>query len=95
MALSNIFQEPRREITESAIGLAVFGVAIWGDYKFGCFYNATGGGPIIEGMVAGLLIGSVSLMALVVIAYATHAIGEAACNTAQAIGIHLRPRVRK
>jgi hypothetical protein len=95
MALSNIFQEPRREITESAIGLALFGVAVWGDYRFGCFYNASGYGPVTEGMVAGALVGILLFMVLVVIAYATHAIGESVCNAAQAMGIHLRPRVRR
>lgn len=34
MALSNIFREPRREITESAIGLGIFAAAAWADYHF-------------------------------------------------------------
>ncbi len=37
MALSNIVNEPRRELTETAVGLVIFGGLMCADYLGGCY----------------------------------------------------------
>jgi hypothetical protein len=100
MALSNIGREPRREITESAVGLAAFGLFVWADYEFAIWFEgatrgfpveAAGGCPWPIGMFFGLIAAMLAFLAL----FVTHALGEGICNALQRNGIHLRPRVRK
>lgn len=107
MALSNIFREPCREITESVVGIAVT-VAIvggfgWADYEFarwlrdaaGCAYMRAG--ACVHNnvpIVLGMLGGLLAAVLAVIALYATHAIGDEICNALQARGIHLRPRNR-
>jgi hypothetical protein len=106
MALSNVFREPRRELTESAVGIAIT-VAVLGpvlglDYLFGLwFYEFMGGakaGPVGEGVLFGMLIGAVVILVGGLVIFlgllVTHAIGEGVCNALQRRGVHLRPRVR-
>jgi len=95
MSLSNIFREPRREITESAIGLAIFGLALWGDYELGVSYHEAAGGSVGEGMLGGAILAAFVIIATTIVAYTTHALGEWICNRVEDAGIHLRPRVRK
>lgn len=103
MALSNIFREPRREITESVVGLAIFGGAVWADYAFAgwlqeyaghrLYSDGTIAGDYIPwplGMVVGFVVGATALLTVVV----THALGDGICNALQNSGIHLRPRNR-
>lgn len=106
MALSNIFREPRREITESAVGIMVFAIPAalyaWIVYIIcrwieglslrpdGTFGCPWGLAAIVVAP-AMMVIGFAGYMALI----ATHALGDAACNALQRAGIHLRPRVRK
>ena len=97
MALSNIFREPRREITESVVGLSIFGVFLYGDYhltKWALAELPHGGPPL---PIAMILVGvgiffacGFSFLILVL----THALGDAICNALQRNGVHLRPRVR-
>ncbi len=102
MALSNIFREPRREITESVVGLTVFGLAAWADYSFGRWLqeyahithsDGTGFDPVPwpMGMIAGVLIA----IGAVFVVLGTHALGDVICNALQRNGIHLRPRQRR
>lgn len=99
MALSNIFNEPRREITESVVGIGIVAVLIVSDYPAACWFQEFTGGaqygcPWRLGLllipVVMVLVVMVSMMAL----FATHALGDAACDALQRRGIHLRPRNR-
>lgn len=103
MALSNIFREPRREITESVAGLVVFAVVVFVDYSFGLWLQDYAGmcGPAGTsnsyiclpwqiGMAFGILLALLAFLALII----THALGDAICNALDRQGIHLRPRNR-
>jgi hypothetical protein len=100
MALSNIFREPRRELTESAIGLVVFGGVALADYSFATWlenyagYFPSSGNPHLPwplGMLIGIGVGIFAVGVL----FATHEIGTAICNALQRGGVHLRPRQRR
>lgn len=94
MALSNIVREPRREITESAVGIALVAAFVAGDYWFSLWLqNAMGGWsycPWPLGMWAGVALA----LGLVLVTVITHAIGEEVCDALQRRGVHLRPRQR-
>ena len=97
MALSNIFREPRREITESIVGIAAFGVAMAGDYHFARWFeeittNSEGHGGCPWPL--GLMFGFIFLGIIIAVVFFTHAIGDSICNALQERGIHLRPRNR-
>lgn len=107
MALSNIFREPRREITETVVGVGVIFtmgfIPIYADYRFACWFEratySTGDGDCPWPL--GMFFGVVALAALVVlvILLATavagiHKFGDTICNALQNRGIHLRPRQR-
>ena len=102
MALSNILREPRREITESAVGItamvAVLGIPIWLDYQFALWLQEVDHGcPLPLGMFAGVLclIGAVLLFLFGwLMLHVTHEIGDSICTAFQRRGIHLRPRQR-
>jgi len=100
MALSNIFNEPRREIIESAIGIAFSVVLCWGLWQI--IY------PLAERIqktdttmpfAVAVLIAILTLMVLFSIVLGsmalTHAIGDGICNFFQRRGIYLRPRTRR
>lgn len=98
MALSNIFNEPRREITESVVGIGIF-IAILGPvptiagllYHFGVVDSFTeGAGAVLFCMV---MVGGMAVLFMTLL-FATHQAGDAACNALQRRGIHLRPRNR-
>lgn len=99
MALSNIFREPRREITESVVGLALVGVFAWCDYRFACWLqdytglDSAGFHNIPWGF--GMFVGVAGAIVIVFLVFATHALGEGICNSLQRGGIHLRPRNRR
>lgn len=96
MALSNIFREPQREITESLIGIALFGVAMAADYAFADWFVVAAGAPPprFAGIALGIVIGVFLTFAGIALLFITHFIGEAICNAIQRNGIHLRPRDR-
>jgi hypothetical protein len=98
MALSNIRREPQREITESAVGLVIFGLFMWADYEVALWMIEVGPPhappvPIVMILASAFLLGGVGL--LVGIILVTHQIGDAVCNALERNGLHLRPRVRK
>ncbi len=102
MALSNIFREPRREITESLVGLGVAGAVITGIgyWSYWCV-KATGGTVLTSLPIAMFMVAITSIAAIAVLwvlgylfLAATHAIGEDICDILQRRGVHLRPRKR-
>jgi hypothetical protein len=103
MALSNIRREPRREITESLIGIVVGGLFLGIDYCFSVwFYGVTGGdaykGAPIVPIAIGMLILPLGLSFLVLVwmvfAYGTHALGEIVCEKLAAHNLDPRPKDR-
>lgn len=97
MALSNIFREPRREITESVVGLSVVGLLVYADYRFAAWLNEIVINdrheplPLPLGMVFGLVCLLVIYLALAF----THTIGDTICDALDDAGVHLRPRDRR
>lgn len=99
MTLSNIFIEPRREITESVIGigfstvpLSIFGWATYSvaltmkaDVSFSKLFLAA----IIVAVAFIIIIGVVAGFFAV-----THAIGSGLCNALEKRSIQLRPKER-
>jgi len=94
MALSNIFREPRREITETAVGAAILLPLIYADYLFGCWYSAQQNHPDGIAVFSGMLTGLVGLIGSGAAAFLIHGVGEGVCDRLQAAGVRLRPRAR-
>jgi hypothetical protein len=102
MALSNIFREPRREITETVVGVALITIPVVADYFAALELQKLSGGwgvfPWPIGMLFVPLVVILGAMAVVAVALGfplvVHAIGEDACEALQRRGIHLRPRNR-
>jgi len=99
MALSNIFREPRREITETIVGTVVVAAVLVPDYYFAQWFQLVRGPdnpcPWPMAMIIGLFL-FLLLFAIVIIGpIGIHAIGEGICNSLERRGVHLRPRQRK
>lgn len=97
MALSNIFREPRREITESLLGIAPIAIWLYVDYRLSVAIEAEVGPRDMpwQGAMVLLTIGLlVALFFLFLIAVGTHALGEAICNAIARRGLELRPKNR-
>ena len=102
MALSNIFREPRREITEQVFGTAAVGIPIafvwWasGQAPAG-FYGAGAAGYAERGlmMLAIMLAGVVGLFAVVGLSLFVHSVGEDICGALARHGADPRPRQRR
>jgi len=95
MALSNMRREPRREITETVVGLALVATLPAADCVFAAcvhdpygFWDGMGLGVVLLGAIA---LGLILLCALALI---IHALGEATCNALERGGVQLRPRQR-
>lgn len=96
MALSNIWREPRRELTESVVGVGVMGAFFYGDYWLAVWLNSQD--PKHAGILCWMLVGAGILALAVLIAGSlilfTHFIGEEICNSLAKRGIELRPQRR-
>lgn len=95
MALSNIRKEPRREITESLVGITVLLLLIFFDHPAAVwFHEVTGGCPVPLGMI----LVPIALILLIGVTYlflwSTHALGELVCGTLATFGLELRPKRR-
>jgi hypothetical protein len=93
MALSNIFREPRREITEQVIGTISIILFVAADYGIlewlgGWHHNY---GLLVLSM---LLIGCGMILIPVVVFGGCHVIGELVCAGLDAAGLDPRPRNR-
>lgn len=104
MALSNIFREPRREITETFVGLLAFAAYLAITYAAACQFplgNVSpinhGGGdvPFIITFAAWLAALPCVSMLLAFAGIFIHFIGEEVCDSLEDRGIHLRPRQRR
>jgi hypothetical protein len=97
MALSNIFREPRREITETGVGVLIFLPVAWLDYTIAARLHslpAHTDEPFIVPVIIAFFIILLGAIALLVLALGIHAVGEDICNSLEARGVHLRPRRR-
>lgn len=98
MALSNIGNEPRREITESVVGIAacatVIGLIGWGDYAAAQWLASLTGIPWQFGTVLIIAAAFVVSMVSIPVLEFTHELGEFFCDVLEDKGIHLRPRNR-
>jgi len=97
MALSNIFREPRREITESVIGIAFFAAFLFVDSYFARWFHGITGGDQHGGcpVPIGYVFGIFGFGVLWIILGVTHGIGENICNALARRGLELRPKDRK
>ena len=96
MALSNIFREPRREITETVVGFMVFLGFAYIDMHFAFWFQGVTGGfnngcPWPIGFI---FVGPVIMIVLILLALLIHAIGEWICNSLARRGLELRPKQR-
>jgi len=95
MALTNIFREPRREITESVIGITIIGALGYADLKFARWLQEVSGPGYNEvpwplGMMVGLLVAAVFIFLL----FLTHEVGDSICDALAERGLELRPKNR-
>src|SRR3954463_6782832 len=98
MALTNIFREPRREITEQVVGAALVVPAIvlcvWATVYFGGSVYACPALKESPCWIGAAVTLPAILLAIIIGLTVIHGIGDAACNALQRRGLHLRPRVR-
>jgi len=98
MALSNIKREPRREITESVVGIATFfggaGLYLWGVYSLLVWLGVKSTGDFVFAMCMSLPGGFIAVVFLGFLLTFTHALGDTICDRLDGIGLHLRPRNR-
>lgn len=93
MALSNILREPRREITETIVGIVIFAVFVYLDSLFAHWLNTFtvyNPCPIPLGYLLGVLVTIIVALLTVLI----HAVGEKTCNALARNGLELRPKQR-
>lgn len=102
MALSNIFREPRREITESVVGIVAVGttiaLAFYIDNLFARWFASQMRHPDSGDWYFGMFIGFIGMIAALFIGSGllviTHEIGDSLCDALEAWGIQMRPRNR-
>jgi hypothetical protein len=90
MALSNVFREPRRELTETLIGILITSLFIGVDYLLALWVRHHHGLNKSDSVVTATLL----LFILVLLIVASHWIGEWTCNRLRDAGLELRPRNR-
>src|SRR5580658_1198732 len=100
MALNNIFREPRRELIEQFVGIAVVGPLAYVSYLIANYWEDYAGVdkygdhnlPFVPAFLLALLMvfggGAIVL-------YAVHSIGENICGALATGGIELRPKDRR
>ncbi len=92
MALSNILNEPQREVTESVVGLALLAMYFVCDYSFALWFCKITAAPNNGCFwIVVFFIGPLLTLVIVAALFATHAIGESICNALERRGVRLRP----
>lgn len=99
MALSNIRREPRREITESLLGiLAVVGF-LWVDYLSCSMVNRMffpkDPCPVPLAMIIFIAASGLVFLLSTGLLYGTHALGEVICDALAERGLDPRPKERR
>lgn len=97
MALSNIFKEPRREITETLVGLTVVAPLIVLDVWWAHWLQALqpqNAPPFIIIMVLVAIVMFVVFAVSVLALMGIHEVGEKVCDALARKGLNLRPTVR-
>lgn len=98
MALSNIRVEPRREITESLLGITFFGVLVYLTFLLGVYMHnhspANNPMSVPGGMLMGLIMIIFAVAGIMGFLYFTHFIGEIVSDWLEAAGLDLRPKQR-
>jgi uncharacterized membrane protein (DUF485 family) len=99
MALSNMLREPRRELTEQAVGMVVLALALVPDYYAAVWLQAHDTSkdfvPVAIWMIAAALIVGVGVFVLGLVMYVIHQMGEGICDALARRGLELRPRERR
>jgi hypothetical protein len=99
MALSNVFREPRREITEQLVGTIIVGAFSLVDYKFAAWSligyvprgdEAPYGVMFAFAMFVGALICPLAFALLTIV----HFVGDKVCGWLDQRGLRLRPKER-
>lgn len=95
MALSNIFREPQREITETLMGIAVASLFLWGDYHFALWFQHSLGDINQCPWPLGMMLGFVGVFFICLACVGIHELGEALCDFLRRRGLELRPKERR
>ena len=96
MALSNIFREPRREITESVAGVAVVIAVLLPAFLFGLWFQRVAlPHNVVQGRILGTLFGAILSAVCLGALFFTHFVGEGICDALANRGLELRPKVRR
>ena len=97
MALSNILKEPRRELTETVVGIVGVIPFCYLDYKLAkVIVNSTvwvssGLPPFPLVMLLAALMLFAGTLIIVIATHAIHGLGNTICNKLDRIGLRLRP----
>ena len=98
MALSNTLKEPRRELTETGVGVAVITAAIGADYAFASWFITNfppnGSFPYMFAVVVGMFIGALIVLMTWGFLLFAHFLGEVICDSLANNGIYVRPKRR-
>lgn len=100
MALSNLFKEPRREITETLVGLFLLIPVFWVTHQISraMLADLPHTPTFIDLLLTHLLGGFFTMAgtaALVAAAFGVHALGEQVCNWLDEHGLRLRSKERR
>lgn len=96
MALSNIFNEPRREITETLIGILVMTLPAYVVYLIANAYCRMDNTlPYVIALVLAIFSLVLGIFAVIGLSAFVYFVGEEICDLLDDCGIRLRPRERR
>lgn len=100
MALSNIFREPRRELTEQGFGLLPFAAFGLCDYGLASWFQHMAHGTNADApLILWLLLATMALILGSIVAFGAsllmHALGEEICDAMARHGFDPRPKNRR